>query len=160
MRMKGSLLSMSLKLRTSLPDNECLERLKIALKPEYIGTHPKQLKPLIGQVHVQRFTARKRRRYTHNMFEPIFFGRISIQEQATLITGTFRMDTLVIVILVLGAIPFIYEAIKAWSLLPVSTLPIIYGLVCILYLADLPNKDYIREHLLEILVAEEVRSTS
>jgi hypothetical protein len=147
---------MSLKMTTSLSVEECLQRLQIALKPSYRKDQTEPWSPLVGSVRSTRFRASKRRRFTHNMFEPIFFRTVTADKHRTMISGHFHMNLPVILFLIVCAIPFVYEAIRTWSLLPVSTLPIIYSLVLIIHLASLPNKRLIRDNLLRILEAQEL----
>jgi hypothetical protein len=147
---------MSLKMTTSLSIEACVQRLQIALKPSYQKTQTEQWLPLVGSIHLTHFHASKRRRFTNNMFEPIFFGTVTADDHRTIISGYFRMNLFIIVFLVTCAIPFVYEAIKTGSLIPVSTLPIFYGLVLIIHLVSFPNKTLIRENLLRILEAQEL----
>jgi hypothetical protein len=147
---------MPLKMTTYLSAEECLQRLRIALRPSYQKTQTESWSPLVGSVHSTRFHASKRRRLTNNMFEPIFFGTITADGHGTIISGHFRINLFVILFLVVCAIPFVYEAIRTWSLIPVSTLPIIYGLVLTIHLVSLPNKRHIRDNLLRILEAREL----
>ncbi|MBS0658372.1 MAG: hypothetical protein JSR82_09040 [Verrucomicrobia bacterium] len=91
----------TLTLRSSLPLEECQARLQTHADVERLGftwTGYAGSKPILVKLKGNDFRLQKRRFY-HNSFAPLFYGRLQVAPTGTLIQGVFRLHPFVKVIM-------------------------------------------------------------